>query len=103
MEEDPPLLSSDESPIATSSLSQVWTRLHNLGVKLDNQDRSLSALQVSVAGQNCKCISLASLVHEAKYDLSATRVELADIRRKLQELDDRLVRCERHLNLDSLD
>ena len=103
MDEDPPLLPSDESPFATSSLGQVWARIHCTGVNLDSQDRSLASIQVRIADQQCGHVTLASLVHEVRYEISVARLELDQSQQKLQNLEDRLVRCEKCLNLDALD
>ena len=103
MAEDPPLLSSDDSPVATSSLSQVWARLHYIGGNLDSQDRALSAVQVSIADQQSKYLTLASLVHEARCQVVVARTELDQVQQKVRNLEDRLARCERCLNHDTLD
>ena len=103
MAEDPQVLSSDDSPVASSSLSQLWARLHCISGNLHSQDRALSTVQANIVDQQNKSLTLASLVHEVRCQVAVARAELDQVQQKVQGLEDRIARCERCLNLDALD
>ena len=104
MDEDPQVLSDCSTEVVeASALSQLWHRIHCISFSLDSQDRSLSNLQGRVADQQCKQVTLTSLVLEVQYQISIARRELDQLQNKLQTIEDRLAKCETCLNLNSLD
>ena len=102
-ESDPAVLSEDSEQLESSSVSLLWHNIHNQSLLITRLEGALKSVSECSSRQEDTLLAIQSVLHETRMQVSLARTELDSINRRLQALESRLVTCEHHLGLNSLD
>ena len=101
--EDPAVLSEDSEQLEPSSISLLWKNIPNQSLLVARLEGTLNSVRECSSLQEDTLLAIQSVLHETRVQISLARTELDSIKRCLQVLESRLVTCESHLGLNSLD